>query len=138
MAISIINYQDQDITSYTEIIQKLFSLIGEKRELAAIFVTPDYIQNLNKTYKNRDYVTDVLSFPTNGEIENDLGDIFICLDKAILQAKEYGHSLMREVLFLLVHGYLHLLGYDHEDKQSELVMMQKTEEILSLVNLDRR
>ena len=92
-------------------------------EVSVTFVSNNEIKNLNKTYRNKDSVTDVLSFPLN---ENDnyeinaetgavvLGDIVISLETAFKQAENFGHSLEREIGFLTVHSMLHLLGYDHE------------------------
>ena len=98
-----------------------------------IIVDKDKIQYLNKTYRNIDRVTDVISFALEDDdsfIKTDfrvLGDIYICLDKAIEQAKEYGHSLKREISFLTIHGILHLLGYDHmlEDEEKEMFGLQE-------------
>ena len=111
------------------------------------FVDSQEIKSLNKEHRDIDNVTDVLSFPMleldykqdklssfEGEREPNgvlyLGDIVICMDKAKQQAKEYGHSLKREIAFLAVHGMLHCLGYDHIQKQDEKVMMNIAENIL--------
>ena len=94
------------------------------------------IQELNKEFRNIDNPTDVLSFPHNldegpsipGEII--LGDIAISLDKAKFQAKEHGLTFKEEIILLLIHGILHLLGYDHEiSDQEELKMRNKTREL---------
>ena len=65
------------------------------------------------------------------------GDIFICLDKAKEQAKEYGHSIIREVAFLSVHGYLHLCGFDHQTKEDERIMFAKQDDILNKAGIKR-
>ena len=108
-----------------------------------IIVDKEKIQYLNKTYRNIDKVTDVISFALEDDksfIKMDfrvLGDIYICLDKAILQAKEYGHSLEREISFLTIHGLLHLLGYDHMTEIEEKEMFGLQEMILNEYGLER-
>ena len=67
-----------------------------------------------------------------------LGDIYISLDKAVEQSKDYGHSLEREICFLAVHGFLHLLKYDHMTKEDERVMFTKQEEILNEAKITRQ
>ena len=86
-------------------------------------------------YRDIDKETDVLSFPDSDD--NYIGDIFISLDKAKEQAKDYNHSLSREISFLTVHGYLHLLGYDHKDELEERKMHALTESILAKAGLER-
>ncbi len=103
------------------------------------------IKDLNNQYRNKNYVTDVLSFPLldnfsctfNNEEVIPLGDIVFSLDKAKEQANEYGHTLKREVGFLVAHSMLHLLGYDHMVPEEEKIMFQKQEEILNKINLLR-
>ena len=108
-----------------------------------IIVDKEKIQELNKTYRNIDRVTDVISFALEDDntfIKTDfrvLGDIYICLDKAIEQAKEYSHSLKREISFLAIHGLLHLLGYDHMTKEDEEKMFGLQEMILNEYGLKR-
>lgn len=109
-----------------------------------IFVDNDYIHNLNKTYRNIDRPTDVITFAlededkmVNGSDIRILGDIFISLDKAHEQAIEYNHSFQREICFLAVHGFYHLLGYDHMTKEDEIIMFEKQEEILSHFNIKK-
>lgn len=101
------------------------------------------IHKLNKEYRGIDRPTDVISFA----LEDDdtfivmekriLGDIYISIDKAKEQAKEYGHSLLRELCFLTVHGILHLLGYDHMEEQDEKVMFDLQERILNDYGIKR-
>jgi len=108
------------------------------------------IRKLNRQFRNMDKPTDVLSFPMyeeaeiKGIINNNeseyitvLGDIVISLEKAIEQAQEYGHSFERESAYLVVHGFLHLLGYDHISKKDKEIMRKKEEEIMVLMNLIR-
>lgn len=102
-----------------------------------------YIHKINKKYRGIDRDTDVISFafldndPQREEIKKSnetvpLGDIYISYEKAIQQAKEFGHPLERELCFLFVHGLLHLLGYDHMKEKDEKIMFSLQEEILSL------
>lgn len=102
-----------------------------------IFVDNKKIKELNKEYRNIDKETDVISFALEDEKEENiylekrmLGDIYISVDKAKSQAHDYGHSLTREISFLAVHGLLHLLGYDHMNKNDEEIMFSKQELIL--------
>lgn len=122
--------------------------IEEDFEISLTIVHNDKIQEINREYRGKDQPTDVISFaleelgegeiPITGEnLPRVLGDIIISLDKAREQAEEYGHSLMRELGFLTVHGFLHLLGYDHETKEEEEIMFQKQEEILNQFGLPR-
>lgn len=103
-----------------------------------IIVDNEYIHNLNKKYRNIDRPTDVISFALEDvdDLKYDdfrlLGDIYISIDKAKEQADEYGHSLKREICFLAVHGFLHLLGYDHTlSKKDEEIMFERQEVILN-------
>ena len=108
-----------------------------------IIVDEDTIHKLNKEYRGIDRVTDVISFA----LEDDktfisssvrvLGDIYICLNKARSQALEYGHSFLREISFLSVHGLLHLLGYDHMNPEDEKVMFSLQDEILNSYGVTR-
>ena len=125
-------------------------------EVDLTFVDDEQIHELNREYRGIDRPTDVLTFAMN-EITNDeleiiyeleegeelesvpdvLGDIIISVPRAKLQSEEYGHSLERELGFLFVHGFLHLLGYDHQDEASEAEMMGKQEAVLAEVGLTR-
>lgn len=92
------------------------------------------IKYINKTYRHKDKVTDVISFANrdNKDIYVPLlGEIYICLDQAKKQAKEYGYSLKRELCFLFTHGLLHLLGFDHINPKDEKQMMNLTKKILN-------
>lgn len=100
-----------------------------------------YIKELNYEYRSIDAPTDVLSFPTlDFDVGgyNLLGDIIISLERASLQAEEYGHSLLRELCFLSVHSALHLLGYDHiDDEDGRLYMENRQEEVLNQFGIGR-
>lgn len=116
-------------------------------EISVTFVDDERIKELNKTHRNIDKATDVLSFPLgeNGVYDENpdtgakmLGDIVISLERAVAQAKEYGHPLQREVAFLTVHSMLHLLGYDHVNGGLEAVHMREKEEaVLTQLGLKR-
>lgn len=116
-------------------------------EVSVKFVNDEEIQNLNKTFRNIDRSTDVLSFPLgeNGVYDVNpatgakmLGDIVISMEHAVEQADRYGHSLQREIGFLTVHSMLHLLGYDHEEGGIESVRMREKEEtVLTQLGLKR-
>ena len=99
-------------------------------EVSLTFVSTREIQELNNMYRKKDSATDVLSFPSSG-------DIIICVEVAGQQAETYGHSLERELAFLAVHGFLHLLGYDHLNTEDESIMKNKQEEILTKVGVLR-
>ena len=132
-----------------EIIEKVLYSAIEKEKLENIFfnliiVDNNYIHDLNKNYRNIDRETDVITFALEDEnsiilpsSERILGDIYISLDKAKTQAKDYGHSLLRELSFLAVHGFYHLLGYDHMTKEEEKIMFQKQEEVLDAFKITR-
>ena len=117
-------------------------------EVSVSFVSNNEIRNLNKAYRNKDSVTDVLSFPLtseDGTTETNpdtnavqLGDVVISLETAVKQAQNYGHSLEREIGFLTVHSMLHLLGYDHETSQLDMrIMREKEESVLEKLGISR-
>ena len=108
-----------------------------------IIVDEITIRDINKNYRDKDSVTDVISFALEDDklfIKTDyriLGDIYICLDRAKSQAIEYGHSFLREFAFLTIHGLLHLLGYDHMTKEEEEIMFKLQEMILDEYGIKR-
>ena len=108
-----------------------------------IFVDLKEIQRINKEYRGIDSVTDVISFAledTSDNIQIDmriLGDIYVCIPKMIEQANTYGHSIKRELSFLVVHGLLHLLGYDHMNELDEEMMFGLQELILNEAGITR-
>jgi probable rRNA maturation factor len=114
-------------------------------EISLSFVDAAEMKDLNSSYRGIDSVTDVLSFPqfdSPGEIPKDgvalLGDVVICLEQALSQAENYGHSAEREILFLFVHSIFHLLGYDHHCEEEQSVMRQAEETVLARLGLERR
>ncbi|MDO4661683.1 MAG: rRNA maturation RNase YbeY [Tissierellia bacterium] len=123
----------EDIISVIKEVLKVEKL-NDNFEISLSFVDEDEIRKLNKTYRNIDNITDVLSFPL-GVIEDSdydipLGDIVICVQRAKEQAMDYGHSLQREIMYLTCHSMLHLLGYDHIEQSDKEVMRSKEKEIM--------
>ncbi|MGV3244063.1 rRNA maturation RNase YbeY [Staphylococcus sp. 11261D007BR] len=119
--------------------------IEEEAELSVSFVDKDEIQSINKEYRNKDKVTDVISFAFEEEedvfvgmdMPRVLGDIIICTDVAKEQANTYNHTFDRELGFLALHGFLHLLGYDHMTDEEEKEMFGRQKEILNEYGLTR-
>ena len=118
--------------------------IDDKYEVSLSFVTNEEIREINKDFRGIDKVTDVLSFPMLTEYDFDiefeeesLGDIVISIERAQQQAIEYGHSLEREVCFLVCHSMLHLLGYDHMEEDEAEIMQSKEKEILDSLMITR-
>ena len=146
MSIGIFNKTEEKIDkSFVRKVVKhtLKKMEAEKSEVNIIFVGLEEIHEINKTYRNVDRPTDVISFALEDTEdvtvyeERVLGDIYICLDKVHEQAKEYGHTEIREMAFLIVHGLLHLLGYDHMIKEEEKIMFGLQEEILNEMVITR-
>lgn len=146
MSIGIFNKTEEKIEkSFVRKVVKhtLKKMEAEKSEVNIIFVGLEEIHEINKTYRNVDRPTDVISFALEDTEdvtvyeERVLGDIYICLDKVHEQAKEYGHTEIREMAFLIVHGLLHLLGYDHMIKEEEKIMFGLQEEILNEMGITR-
>ena len=109
---------------------------------AIIFIDDFKMHEMNKLYRGIDRTTDVLSFALNDESTfvsniNVLGDIYISIPKMKEQAVEYGHSEKRELSFLVIHGLLHLLGYDHMNKEDEKEMFGLQEEILGYAGIEK-
>ena len=137
----IINETNEEIKEI-DTINELLNFVIKKENLEnclfnIIIVDNDYIHKLNKEYRGIDRPTDVISFALEDEIDNVkldfrvLGDIYISLDKTYEQAKLYNHSFLRELSFLTIHGVLHLLGYDHIQKEDEEIMFKKQDELLN-------
>lgn len=151
-------YKDiKEEDSYEEIVKKVFDKCFEEEKMQAsklyitvTFTNPENIQEINKQYRNIDRATDVLSFPMfekeeldqkikqkDFEHEDILGDIIISIEKVEEQAKEYGHSFERELSYMLVHGFYHLMGYDHMEEEDKKKMRKKEENILEKLNILR-
>lgn len=146
--IEIFNETDEEIKELETVEKVLYSAM-EKEKLEdtsfnLIIVDNNYIHELNKNYRGIDRETDVITFALEdedslvvGENVRILGDIYISIDRARSQAVDYGHSFLRELSFLAVHGFYHLLGYDHQTKEEEEVMFGKQEEVLSSYGINR-
>lgn len=119
--------------------------VSEGSEVSVTIVDDESIKEINREYRNKDAVTDVISFALNDDesdifnedIPNLLGDIIISFPRAVHQADEYGHSIERELGFLVVHGFLHLLGYDHLNESDEKIMFKRQEDILTDYGLQK-
>lgn len=152
MIVNFNNFGDKNLKQkITEIYEIALKETHNKNNIVidVTIVGRNTIRELNKGHRNVDRVTDVLSFPLlendelksdlmhNENIQTELGDIVICKSRAIEQAKEYGHSLERELCFLALHGFLHVLGYDHMQKEDEMVMFPLQDKILNIANMPR-
>ena len=109
-------------------------------EVSVSFVTNEEIKNINSEFRNINKETDVLSFPMDFEFSEEgmpyiLGDIIISTEKSMEQAKEFGHSIDREILYLVCHSVFHLLGYDHIEELDKLVMRNKEKETMKLMEV---
>lgn len=118
--------------------------IEDDVELSCLLINDERIHEINREYRNIDRSTDVISFALEDNeqfyvkgMPRSLGDIFISYDHACAQAKEYQHSLKREMCFLFTHGLLHLLGYDHMNEEDEKKMNTLQTEILNQLGIER-
>ncbi|MCI1985512.1 MAG: rRNA maturation RNase YbeY [Lactobacillus sp.] len=138
--------------AHTALVKKLVAFCGEQLDLAAdtemsiTMVSDEEIRRINREYRDTDRVTDVISFAIeDGEdqlpdvpgLPQNIGDLFIDADKVALQAEDYGHSFDRELGYTVVHGFLHLNGYDHIQPEDEAVMIPLQEKILDAYGLTR-
>ena len=152
-------YKDIDENKeYEKTIKKILTkcfeeenLIDSKLYITITLTTPENIKEINREYRAIDKETDVLSFPMfekdeldlkvkNKDFEHEdvLGDIVISIEKVEEQAKEYGHSFEREFSYMIVHGFYHLMGYDHIKEEDKKVMRPKEDKILDDLNIKRR
>ena len=141
---------------YSELTEKVLkkcfeteNLLDKNIYVSIIYTTPVDIQAYNKEYRNIDKATDVLSFPMFEKEEVEklkqeksivtevLGDIIVNLSQVEMQADEYGHSFERELAYMLVHGFYHLMGYDHIQPEDKKEMREKEENVLSELNINR-
>ena len=149
------NIKEND--KYNEIIEKtvlkcleIEKLLKSKLYISIVLTDSNYIKELNAKYRNIDKETDVLSFPMfekneleqkikNNDFKNDdiLGDMVISIPKVISQAEEYGHSFERELSYMVVHSFYHLLGYDHLKDEDKKIMREKEENVLNLLNIKK-
>lgn len=151
MEINFSNFDQEEMQN----IKKVYNVAEKQLQLPEnlcvniVMLKPTEIQNMNKKFRGVDRVTDVLSFPmlnnlTDLEKESDavfgqidIGDIYICKERATEQAQEYNHSLKRELCFLALHGLLHLLGYDHIKEEDEKIMFALQDKILNEADIKR-
>lgn len=140
-------------TEYEDLINKVVencfeteNLISKKLYISITLTTPEEIRKINSEYRNIDKETDVLSFPMfekseianiSGENQDVLGDIVISVQRVEKQAKEYGHSFERELAYMVVHGFYHLLGYDHENENDKKQMRAHEEKVLESLSILR-
>ncbi|MBR3133503.1 MAG: rRNA maturation RNase YbeY [Clostridia bacterium] len=140
-------------SDYSKIIKSVVSKCFEVEGLSEknyyinfILTTPDEIQKINNEFRKINKATDVLSFPMfekeeifskPDEIREVLGDIVISIEKVKEQADEYGHSFERELSYMVVHGFYHLMGYDHIEQEEKKVMREKEENVLEKLNVVR-
>lgn len=128
--------EDKDIAQIEKAIEKTLEIAGygTDYEISFSVVSEETIQDLNRDYRDKDQVTDVLSFPLYeaGQVEKSgmLGDVVICSQRAQDQAQELGHSYEREIIYLTVHSILHLLGYDHEEDEEKTDMRRLEKEVM--------
>ena len=138
---------------YSKIIEKVVEKCFEEENLlkthlylSVILTTPNQIQEMNNTYRKINKATDVLSFPMfeKNEIanldntnEDILGDMVISIERVEEQAKEYGHSFERELAYMVVHSFYHLLGYDHMTEEDKKEMREKEENVLGILGIRR-
>ena len=138
----------------SRVLEKCFEieqLLDEKFIVSVTLTNPENIKLLNKKYRNIDKSTDVLSFPMFDKEEIDkirknlniqyndiLGDMVISIEQVKTQAKEYGHSFERELSYMVVHSFYHLLGYDHMSEDEKKVMREKEEYVLEKLNITRK
>lgn len=126
------------------------NLVNSKLIVTVTLTTPENIRKINNKYRNIDRATDVLSFPMFEKDELDkkikeqdficedvLGDIIISVEKVEEQAKEYGHSFERELSYMVVHGFYHLMGYDHIEEKDKVIMRPKEEKVLNRLGITR-
>ena len=129
----------KDFEKSTEVILEMEN-IREDVEVSVSFVNEDEIKELNRDYRDKDKITDVLSFPTEMDYHIEgvpliLGDVVICSKRAKEQSEEFGHSFQRELVYLYVHSMFHLLGYDHLVEDDKLLMRQKEKEALKRIGI---
>lgn len=127
---------DEDYIYLESLLEHAIRRLSVKGIFTITFIGDELMHEMNLKYRGIDRTTDVLSFALNDvdsnfkEEINVLGDIFVSIPKMKEQAKEYGHSEKRELSFLIIHGLLHLLGYDHMEKEDEIEMFALQKEVL--------
>ena len=141
MKIRFYNETNLSTFKYQRLIEKVLKNRSKNKYMNIVFTDNENIHKINKEYRNIDRPTDVISFANcddeANEDDKEMGDVFISLEKAFEQAKEYGHSNEREVAFLAVHAYLHLCGYDHMTPEDEKEMFTIQDDILNKAGIKR-
>lgn len=159
MLIELIDETERVSVEYQELVSEMIEFAAnflefpKNRECSVTFVDNARIQEINREFRNIDKPTDVISFALDDNEEDqvgllnltsiddqfvwNIGDIVISIDRAKEQAEDYGHSLKRELGFLAVHGFLHLIGYDHMTKEEELEMFGLQNQIFEAYGLSR-
>lgn len=157
VAIHFLNIEEND--KYKQKIEEVLNKCFEEEKLkdlnlyiSVTLTTPEEIRKLNAEYRNIDKETDVLSFPMfekaeiddivkrkiKSPVEETIGDIVISIQRVQEQAIEYGHSFERELSYMLVHGFYHLMGYDHIEEEDKKIMRPKEEKILNELKILRQ
>ena len=153
-----VNFLDiEENSEYIDLVERVIGQAFKKENvdkinlyINIILTNPENIKRINKEYRNIDKETDVLSFPMfekneldnkiknkDFEYEDVLGDIVISIERVKGQAEEYGHSFEREFSYMIVHGFYHLMGYDHIEEQDKVIMRPKEEKILDKLGIRR-
>lgn len=148
-----INFLDiEENDEYKELINTVLNkcfveedLLDKNLYINIVLTNPENIKKINNEYRKIDKETDVLSFPMfekeelksfqKSIVKDVLGDIVISIEQVKKQAVEYGHSFERELSYMVVHGFYHLMGYDHMEEQEKKEMRQKEENILKKLNI---
>lgn len=152
-----VNFLDiEENSEYIDLVERVIGQAFKKENvdkinlyINIILTNPENIKRINKMYRNIDKETDVLSFPMFEKYELEdfqmldkpipqvLGDIVVSINQVEKQAIEYGHSFERELSYMIVHGFYHIIGYDHIEEADKLIMRQKEENILNKLNILR-
>lgn len=153
-----INYHDiEENIEYENTIEQVLTKCFEEENMdklglyvSVTLTCPSYIKKVNNEYRNIDKETDVLSFPmfekeeidemiseNNNVVDDVLGDIIVSIERVKEQALEYGHSFERELSYMIVHGFYHLMGYDHMNDEEKSIMRAKEENILNKLKITR-
>jgi probable rRNA maturation factor len=137
MKVLTFNQTSKQLELYESTLLDVFQTIESDKVVSVIFIEDSQMIQMNHTYRQLLKTTDVLTFPSDDTMFETIGDIFINIDKVVEQAQAYGHSEKREVAFLAVHGYLHILGFDHHNDVDEKNMILAQEDILKRAGLER-
>ena len=148
MEIEVFNLTDENLDKELKELKEFLIKVAEDEKLGnvifnVIIVDNAKIHEINKEYRNIDRETDVISFALEDDKSFNttevrmLGDIYISIDKVRSQAEEYGHSFKRELSYMVVHSFYHLMGYDHMEEEEKKIMRQKEDVILDKLKITR-